>query len=105
MVQVLMIISQGGCISTRRICRSVNGLILKDDTTGRIAAYRFHIPDRCLLKKSIQYLPLNMVTGTGHCGLQQHGLLVPTGAAFCIFPDTQSRAADPIADGYAKQNY
>ena len=32
-----------------------NGLILKDDTLGRIAAYRFHIPDPVPFKKSIKF--------------------------------------------------
>jgi len=32
-----------------------NGLILKNDTLGRIAAYRFHIPDPVPFKKSIKF--------------------------------------------------
>jgi hypothetical protein len=32
-----------------------NGLILKDETTGRIAAYRFHVPDPVPFKKSIKF--------------------------------------------------
>ena len=32
-----------------------NGLILKDDSLGRIAAYRFHIPDPISFKKSLKF--------------------------------------------------
>jgi hypothetical protein len=32
-----------------------NGLILKDDSLGRIAAYRFHVPDPIPFKKSIKF--------------------------------------------------
>ncbi len=57
-----------------------HGLILKDDSLGRIAAYRFHVLDVIPFKKSIRALIEHGNRNDGDRRLQQHGLLVPEGA-------------------------
>jgi hypothetical protein len=47
--------SSGWYFSKGEYAGPYNGLILKDDTLGRIAAYRFHVPDPIPFKKSIKF--------------------------------------------------
>jgi hypothetical protein len=47
--------SSGWYFSQGEYAGSYNGLILKDDSLGRIAAYRFHVPDPIPFKKSIKF--------------------------------------------------
>jgi hypothetical protein len=47
--------SSGWYFSSGEYAGPYNGLILKDDTLGRIAAYRFHVPDPIPFKKSVKF--------------------------------------------------
>ena len=47
--------SSGWYFSKGEFAGAFNGLILKDDSLGRIAAYRFFIPDPVSFKKSIKF--------------------------------------------------
>ncbi len=47
--------SSGWYFSKGEYAGPYNGLILKDDSLGRIAAYRFHIPDPVPFKKSLKF--------------------------------------------------
>ena len=47
--------SSGWYFSKGEYAAPYNGLVLKDDSLGRIAAYRFHIPDPISFKKALKF--------------------------------------------------